>query len=503
MWNLGQFTYENYVKSGFLPSTYTKMHSQVFAAGGYRTLISASAWAQVAFPESYANGPNIPAAVFSVPEDQDDLLEVRHATCANRLAVDLNRFDHTTAKQMIHDNKAIIEKISAACGFDLRHAPAVTDGEFSVMQAVKDVADALTGDMLEGLPLISGITPEDRDEFIQLAEHIFHARHYGAHPAMPAYNSGNFPMKMLKTFDRRISYNANVTALEQFPDTPFAKQLAEEAEESILAIVPPRRMFGFHAHRELLYAMTKLLKLDFTVERPGVQKGLVHPSTGVFFELWRDKKRADELTGKALKAGELPTLSAERSRRRRYDSGIVDEAYYVRALVWVPCWDEKGATVPFLGRDQTPFCPARVRMLEQCGQEFCPLPQFRSIIQENLKAVGGDFKALCAEDVVAELQRELDVILAAEAAELANANATEVATPKTVTAKVGEEKPKKKRFSKNRRSRGRNHGKNHGKDAHRSSGKGKKSHVSGALQYLQYVEDNNNWARVAASHNMN
>ena len=162
IWDLGTFTHDQYVKTGYVPSMYNRQFVNVRAAASDRTLISASAWGQTAFPSpppgAPASAPSIPVATFSVPPTQDNVAEVRKARCAARLEEDLAEFDAEAAPKLLAQFRPLINKVSAACGFDMTTTPEVTHGEFSVLQAVKDIADALTGDFLEGFPRMEGLS---------------------------------------------------------------------------------------------------------------------------------------------------------------------------------------------------------------------------------------------------------------------------------------------------------------------------------------------------------
>jgi hypothetical protein len=151
-------------------------------------------------------------------------------------------------------------------------------------------------------------------------------------------------------------------------------------------------MFAFHAHRELLYALAELLELPLSVDRPGVQKGLIHPSTGVFFELWRDPKAASKSLKKCVAESTLPALNANRGNKRAYEANAVDDAYLVRVLLWVPCWDDNGRSNTL---DKQGDCGARVAVIKECGEEFCSYRKFKEVIRSALERGGGDFKSLC------------------------------------------------------------------------------------------------------------
>jgi len=398
IWDLGRYTHDLYVKTGYVPSAYNRAYVNVRAAASDRTLISASAWGQTAFPSAPAGAPavspSIPVATFSVPPEQDNFAEVRKARCAARLEEDLHEYDADVAPALLKQYRPLINKISAACGFDITTTPDVTNGEFSVLQAVKDVADALTGDFLEGFPLMEGLTAQDRDNFLSFAELMFHKRHYGG-AAQPAYLAGAAPNRVVKLFDRRVSWNANETARELDLESHHAALAAADADPpSVVPVRAPRRVYAFHCHREILYGLVKFLGLRVDVTRPNLPRGLVHPGSGIFFELWRDPAAAHAAQ---LANAEAPALDPNRKNKLRYALSPVDEGYYVRVVVWVPCWKGDGllGNATAEAANGTP-CPGRVRVLPGCGgKEFCRYDEFKRLLADGFNAVGGDFRDQC------------------------------------------------------------------------------------------------------------
>lgn len=236
----------------------------------------------------------------------------------------------------------------------------------------------------------------DVEEFLAFAELMFHKRHYGGR-AQPAYLAGAAPNRVVKMFDRRVSWNANETARAlSLPSHHAALAAAAEAaaaeEGSVLPVKAPRRVFAFHCHREILYGLIKFLGLRVDVARPGLPRGLVHPGSGIFFELWRDPAAAEAAQ---LANAEEPALDPNRANKLRYEPSPVDAGYYVRAVVWVPCWPGDGVSTA--ANDTAPaYCPGRVRVLPGCGgTEFCRYDRFKQLLSGNFKAVGGDFRRQC------------------------------------------------------------------------------------------------------------
>lgn len=418
LWDLGRFTNYQYVQSGFISGTYNRVSSQVRAAQSDRTLISASSWGATTFSDSYAETPfAIPVAVLSSESEEDDLLEVRKARCTERLEADLHKFDNEVAPKYFKDYQNLLETVSQeVCGIELKNVPTLTHGEFSIMQMVKDINDALTGDLLEDFP--ESIDPEVRQKFLQFAEDIFKLRHYGT-PEMNAYLSGSAPTRMVKLMDRRVSFLTNTTVLDSAPtqhhnamqkNNTFTYRDVVVSDAKRLPVIkprPPRIMFAYHAHREVLYALKNLLQLDLGVERPGLPVGLLHPSTGFFFELYRDEAKFQQILDKADQDHKLPVLQPNRSNKQRYLHSLVDDAFSVRILLWVPCFPgmevpsglDKKTMLSFTQKDEKTgqeLCLGRVRTLPQCDNlEYCPYTRFKTILAENLNAAGGDYRTHC------------------------------------------------------------------------------------------------------------
>ncbi len=367
VWDLGRFTYRNYIQHNFLESGYKRQDVYVQASSSDRTLMSASAWGQTAFPRTLLSSPAsaIPVATYSVPMTEDDLLEVRKSRCLARLTADVQQYDRTHGPKIVQSKEfnRIVDKISEACGHDLRLTPNITNGEFTLFDAIKDVSDAISGDFLEGFPRMGNLSDKDAVAFLQLAEDLFQHRLY-SDMAQSAYLSGKLPEKIQNIFGRHVALsdpNGNAASGGKEDLSAFGKLRA------------PRKLFSYHCHREVLYGIAKFLGISTQVTREGLPNGLIHPGTGFFFELWEDSTTTPEQTAAAGKSAE--------------------SRFTVRVLLWVPCW--KGDGVSSIASDGEVLCPARVRVLPQCGKEFCPLEKFNEIILSNFRAVGGDYRKQC------------------------------------------------------------------------------------------------------------
>jgi len=392
IWDLGRATYRAYVQdAGLVPASYKRTDVYVQASSSDRTIMSAIAWGVTAFPETVQDAPyQVPPATYSVPMTEDNLLEVRKARCLGRLQQDIKEFDETVGKKIIENpefNK-LLDKVSGVCGVDLRKARELTDGEFGIFEAIKDVSDAITGDFLEGFPRMEGLTNETALEFLTMAENLFQNRLYGS-PAQAAYLSGKLPEKIQNFFERHVITRSQALGL-------LAAEDEKEDISDFAKIRAPRKLTAYHCHREVLYGIAKFLGFNITVERPGLPTGLLHPGAGLFFELWEDDKVPAKGSG-------LNQISLE-------------SRFYVRTLLWVPCWEGDG----FAQKTENGLvCPLRVRILPQCGEEFCPLPTFNEIIETNFQAVGGDFRkqcrvpALSAESLLRKQVRQLQSQIAA------------------------------------------------------------------------------------------
>ena len=366
IWDLGRFTYRNYIRHGFLSGTYRRQDIYVQASASDRTLMSAAAWGDTAFPQMLvpnSPGSNVPVATYSVPMELDDLLEVRKARCLARLTSDVAAFDAAHGPAYLaspHFNSAL-DAVSRACGADLRNTSALTDGQFDVFDAVKDVSDAITGDFLEGFPRMQGLSEQDAHRFLQTAEALFQRRLYHS-PAQPAYLSGKLPDKIVNVFLRHVADADREAAAAA--SVAGAVVAAEKEDLGAFAKVRrPRKLFSYHCHREVLYGIAKFLGVSVSVERPGLPDGLLHPAAGIFFELWEDKAKRQQ------------QQQTQQQTQRGPQAGSVSR-FSVRVLLWVPCWKGDGVTHTHHATGEE-LCPARLRTLPQCGsEEWCPLDKF-------------------------------------------------------------------------------------------------------------------------------
>lgn len=385
IWDLGRFTNRNYMKHAFVADMYDRKDIFVQASQSDRTLMSASAWGDTAFPrlQTLDYHSNIPVAVYSVPMPVDNLLEVRKARCEARIAADVAKYDQTAAQPFIKSERfrSIMGKVSAACGRDLMLTSNFTNGEFNVLDAVKDVSDAVGGDFLEGFPRMGGLSDKDATDFLQLAEDLFQNRLYHT-PAQAAYLSGKLPEKIQSIFMRHVALTVPKTA----------SQLQQEKEDlSAFGKLPtPRKFLAYHCHREVLYGIVKFLGISVTVPRPGLPDGLIHPGSGFFFELWEDDTVPRPTSPPAVPAGADEATAAAIHKQA---AEAASKRFSVRVLLWTPCFEGDG--VSHLDSKGERVCPARLRVLPQCGSEFCPLDKFNAIIRENFAKVGGDFRKQC------------------------------------------------------------------------------------------------------------
>ncbi len=545
LWDLGRFTHSQYMTppSSFYPVTtpaansttppsrapsfpipdrYNKGFVAVRASASERTLLSAVAWGQTAFPASPVGAPAgslpLPVAPGSTPASLDDVIESRKASCAPRVAADVAAFDASVGPALLSAPavSAAVAALEAACGAPFVSAPppgvedhplGTDDEPWAPLQAVKDVADALTGDYLEGFmgpgteflsssaaktstnahasahssPSASAnadapstvaaavtdasgssyatawksgspppVPTSARAAFLSLAELSLRLRLF-AGDGRAAYMAGDAPRKLVKALDRRVAWAEATAAAEDAAaaaaaTAPTAAPTAAAAAAAVppsvaaaaTALVPPlpervpRRLLAWHCHRELLYALTALLGVRFDVPRPGLPAGAIHPGTGVFVELWRDQQAADAGRRAAAAAAAAPAgpgkadggdddedddegarvwvQDPERRRRLRLVPSPSDSAYWIRLLVWVPCWDP---AAPALPAPAGSLCLARARAVPGCGPgpelpasasadpaaaaasaPLCRYDRFKRLLERALTAEG-DYRAQC------------------------------------------------------------------------------------------------------------
>ena len=98
LYQLGQYTKQQYVDSGFLLPYYSNEQMYIRAVGEDRTLQSAVAWGQALYPAGHApvgykaDVPS-PLPVYTLPDELDTLLENRKAGCHGRLKQDVEDWD--------------------------------------------------------------------------------------------------------------------------------------------------------------------------------------------------------------------------------------------------------------------------------------------------------------------------------------------------------------------------------------------------------------------------
>ena len=177
LYQLGQYTKERYVDSGFLLPYYSNEQMYIRAVGEDRTLQSAVAWGQALYPSGHgavgykADVPS-PLPVYTLPDELDTLLENRKAGCHRRLKEDVEEWDNTEGVVMRRQYSALLEQLEHLCGVNL--TAAIDGSGDNYGDAIKDITDNWTFDFIEHFPPLAGLT-------IEAAAAVPHVRHLSAH----------------------------------------------------------------------------------------------------------------------------------------------------------------------------------------------------------------------------------------------------------------------------------------------------------------------------------
>jgi len=222
----------------------------------------------------------VPVSLWAV-KGEDNLGEARKAACKQRLKIDTQNWDITEGKTMYHKHSATVHALNDLCKTDIRESFTYTNGKENFGDAVKDITDAMMFSVRENFPLQFNTSLYEDSRRLALRQL------YGrllSKPEQHTYMVGEFPGKILKTFNDVLNND-------------------------------PRgvKMFGYHGHRELLYALAKFFDISFEFDMAGFQEHGIPSATTLFFEL-------HDLNSTEAKTNDLS------------DAGM-----YVRLVVYAPC----------------------------------------------------------------------------------------------------------------------------------------------------------------------
>jgi len=334
LYDLGIYTYERYTKTGFLSHNYLQSEIYNRAVGSERTLQSAVVWANALYPKSsrpvnYLAPQPAPVPVFTLPDTEDNLIEVRKAACAVRQFRDVRQWDRQRGEKYWASTD-IVEVLSEICGNDIRKAVGDVNAPYNLGDAIKDLTDAIIFDDIERFPPLPNCTFDRLAKYSKFANDQLLDRLYGNEEQI-VYMNGALPATLLENFEMRRHGNHAL------------------------------KMWAFHGHREMSYALGLFFGIDFTfLSRRGIPKTAIPAATSVFFELHN-----------------------------------VTNNFHVETWVWAPCLKdaETGDEYHMLKHDDKENCPATLITLKNCATQ-CPFEDFKNLIEGRI-AKTGHYTKLC------------------------------------------------------------------------------------------------------------
>ncbi|GAB5367424.1 hypothetical protein AAMO2058_001228900 [Amorphochlora amoebiformis] len=339
MYSVGVYARERYIKeAGLLSKYFDPREIKFVAAEEDRTLQSAATMGQAMYAgprgfEGYREP--IPVAVNGTA-GRDDLGEVRKATCAPQLLQDTSKWDKKYGKELMEKHKDIIDDLSHMCKANLRLSLQYTDGMENMGDAIKDVTDAMMFAVRENFPLQFNKTMYADARRLALAQ--LYGRLYFT-KEQQNYMVGLFPEVMLNELQ------AGVDHLE-------GRHL----------------MYGYHGHRELLYALATFFQVSFEFPGLGFQKHGIPSGTTLFFELHK--------------------LNETEAIQENVQEGAGD---YVRLVVFSPC---ANVTLTIKGNADI-LCKAKAyRFGFNPHSDYISFAKFRSYIEDRLNFIGS-YRDLC------------------------------------------------------------------------------------------------------------
>ena len=324
LYQLGEYSRERYVDSGFLRPYYSNEEMYIRAVGEDRTLQSAVAWGQGLYPAGH--GPvgwlsNVPPPlpVYTLPDEVDVLLENRKAGCHQRLKADVEHWDETAGAQQITGFRPLLAQLEALCGVNLTAAILGSGDNYG--DAIKDITDSWTFDFIEHFPPVPGLTLETLLQFRAFAVQQLIGRILGTEEQV-TYLNGDLPASMLGSFEAAVSQH---------------RHNASEAEEGETAAVRPLKFIAYHGHREMMYALAAYFDIRYNITYPALPLGAIPPATSLFFELHHEKDSGSSSSGRH---------SGKRSKKRssqqeEEEEDGEDSAYVIKAVLWSPCDSEE------------------------------------------------------------------------------------------------------------------------------------------------------------------
>jgi len=256
----------------FLSSYFNDEEVYFRAVGEDRTIQSAVVMGQAMYPAgSSAVGydPTVPSPipVYTLPNDYDSLLEVRKHDCAARLKEDGARWDATKGVELYAKHAPLLQRLNEMCNITDLHAQ-VQGTKDNYGDAIKDITDAWTFDMIEGFPPVPGLNYSTLLDFRQLAIKQLLGRILGT-PEQVTYLNGQLPERLVANFEKSI-----------WSQGPVVRAALSPHKTS-----PSLKFYAYHGHREMMYALGAFLGIEFDIDFPGLPKGAIPPATTLIFEL--------------------------------------------------------------------------------------------------------------------------------------------------------------------------------------------------------------------------
>ena len=312
---LGEYTREQYVDTGFLKRYYSNEEMYIRAVGEDRTLQSAVAWGHGLYPAGhgpvgYPSDLPSPLPVYTLPDELDLLLENRKAGCHQRLKADVEQYDNTTGMQMRQQHAALLQQLEVLCGVNLSVAINGTGDNYG--DAVKDITDEWTFDFIEHFPPLPGLSLSTLLQFRAYAVQQLIGRILGT-PEQVTYMNGDLPLSMLRSFTALIHHHAHPSSPSSSPSSPA-----------------PLRFLAYHGHREMMYALAAFFDIRYNITYPALPLGAIPPATSLFFELHHtggETAEREEAKGKGKGKGK---------RKAREEADDSDD-YVIKAVLWSPC----------------------------------------------------------------------------------------------------------------------------------------------------------------------
>ena len=324
LYQLGEYSREQYVDSGFLRPYYSNEEMYIRAVGEDRTLQSAVAWGQGLYPAGH--GPvgwlsNVPPPlpVYTLPDEVDVLLENRKAGCHQRLKADVEHWDETAGAQQITGFRPLLAQLEALCGVNL--SAAIIGSGDNYGDAIKDITDSWTFDFIEHFPPVPGLTLETLLQFRAFAVQQLIGRILGTEEQV-TYLNGDLPASMLGSFEAAVSQH---------------RHNASEAAEGEAAAVRPLKFIAYHGHREMMYALAAYFDIRYNITYPALPLGAIPPATSLFFELHHEK---DSGSSSGRHSGKRSKKRSSQHEEEEDDDGE-DSAYVIKAVLWSPCDSEE------------------------------------------------------------------------------------------------------------------------------------------------------------------